>query len=167
MQCVGSILSSEKYGLEKPIIVLEDKKRLLNYHGKGAGFFFSINNLDTRILTLFTESNELAYSGCILVYDYANFTSDDRIKEAIIWHEIGHLTYPVRSGKELDLIAEMKCDMLAVKKAGKRGLEKLLQNILLAGEKMNNDILMDAARKRLDFINKQYSLTEKKIEELK
>ncbi|SES25883.1 hypothetical protein [Salipaludibacillus aurantiacus] len=153
MECVGSILSSDKYELEKPLLVLEDKQQLTNYHGKGIDFFFAINNLDTRILTLFTESNDRNYAGCILVYDFKSFLSDEKIKEAIIWHEIGHLTYPAGKGNELDILSEIKCDMLAVKKAGMSGLEKLLHNIVSAGEKMNNSILINAANKRLEFLN--------------
>lgn len=148
MICICEELDCSKYGLSGKVAILENKQSILTSFGLKNERWLQLLGIDPRLLTVFYHSLDSRYDWFIVVYDYSAFCKDQDIKEAILWHELGHIQYPVQAGMN-DLDSEIKCDELAVKQGFQSGLEKVLDLTLEMARHLNHEILqqMTTARK--------------------
>lgn len=147
MKCIGELLDQEKYGVDGKIAVVENKEAVMKVFGLKNEKWLNVWNIDSRILTLFYKSFEAPYDWYIVVYDYQAFCADQDIKEAIIWHEIGHIQYPVYEN-QLNLESEIECDGLAIRKGHKEGIRKVLELTLKMAHSLNHDLLTKLTTER-------------------
>ncbi|WP_053363683.1 hypothetical protein [Bacillus sp. FJAT-27251] len=152
MHCLCEVLDPAKYALEKPVAILEDKKALLSLFGIPSDFWLNMFQFDNRLLTVCFESHDLDFLRFIVVYDYPHFCSDNEIKEAIIFHELGHIQHPV-SGKEINHQAEISCDQHAVIHGHVNGVKKVLAMLSRTARTMNSPLLLEAAELRTKALN--------------
>jgi hypothetical protein len=147
LKCIGELLDTAKYGVPGKIAIVENKDAVLKVFGLKNEKWLSVWNIDSRILTLFYKAFDDEYDWYIVVYDYADFCEDPEIKEAIIWHELGHIEFPVYEN-QLSVDNEIKCDGLAIKKGHKEGLKKVLELTLKMAHSLNHDLLKKMTTER-------------------
>ncbi|WP_353050283.1 hypothetical protein [Bacillus sp. ISL-47] len=141
-----------RYGLSGKAAIIEDKQTVLKNFGLRDGNWLRLWNIDSRLLTMFYQSLDSRYDWFIVVYDYEKFCIDREVKEAIIWHEVGHITYPV--GRNcISLENEINCDHMAVKSGQKEGLKKVLDLTLDMARSLNNELLIKLTNERKERIN--------------
>jgi hypothetical protein len=140
LKCIGELLDSDKYGVIGKIAIVENKNAVMKVFGLKHEKWLNVWNIDSRILTLFYKSYEDEYDWYIVVYDYYAFCEDPEIREAIIWHELGHIEYPVYEN-QLSLDSEIQCDGLASKKGHKEGMRLVLELTLKMARSLNHDLL--------------------------
>lgn len=93
------------------------------------------------------QSLDAKYDWFIVVYDYEKFSSDIEIKEAIILHEIGHITYP--AGKDVICTdTEVQCDRIAFDYGQEEGIKKVLDLTLKMAYSLNNEMLLNMTEER-------------------
>ncbi|MGG1574258.1 hypothetical protein [Fictibacillus sp. NRS-1165] len=153
MICLCESLNEEIYG--ERIAIIEDKSEIMRTFGLENEQWLHLWNIDNRILTLCYSSLDPKYDRFIVVYDYAFFCKDRDMKQAIIWHEIGHSQYPVLEG-EINLHSETKCDELAFVKGCKPGLEKFLMLTYKMAKTLNNQLLLTMTKERIKALHLQY-----------
>ncbi|WP_264738094.1 hypothetical protein [Cytobacillus firmus] len=147
MICLCEELSLSRYGLYGKIAILEDKHTILKNFGLNDGNWLSFWNIDCRLLTMLYQSLDAKYDWLIVVYDYEKFCSDIEIKEAIIWHEIGHITYP--AGKNIICTdTEVQCDRIAIDYGQEEGIKKILDLTLKMAHSLNNEVLLNMTKER-------------------
>lgn len=147
MICLCEELSLSYCGLDGIIAILEDKHTVLKNFGLNDGSWLNLWNIDCRLLTMFNQSLDAHYDWFIVVYDYEKFCSDREIKEAIIWHEIGHITYP--AGKNIICTdTEVQCDRVAIDYGQKEGIKKILDLTLKMARSLNNEVLLNRTKER-------------------
>ncbi|RSD25427.1 hypothetical protein [Mesobacillus subterraneus] len=147
MKCIGELLDQEKYRVKGRIAIIENKETVMKVFGLTNAKWLNVWNIDSRILTLFYKSFESEYDWYIVVYDYPAFCADPEIKEAIIWHELGHIQYPVFE-QQLNLDSEIKCDGLAIMNGHKEGMRKVLDLTLSMARTLNHEILTHITTER-------------------
>ena len=147
MKCIGELLEQQKYGIQGRIAIIENKEAVLKVFGLSNGKWLDLWDIDSRILTLFFKSYEADYDWFIVVYDYPAFCADNDMKEAIIWHELGHIEFPVFE-KQLSIQSEIQCDSLAIKNGHKEGMRKVLELTLKMARTLNHEILTDITSER-------------------
>ncbi|WP_249745277.1 hypothetical protein [Mesobacillus boroniphilus] len=140
MRCIGELLDQEKYGVNGRIAIIENKEAVLTVFGFKNGKWLNLWDIDSRILSLFYKSYDAEFDWFIVVYDYATFCADKDIKEAIIWHEIGHIVYPVLE-QQLNIESEIQCDGLAIKNGHQEGIRKILNLTMKMAKTLNNETL--------------------------
>jgi hypothetical protein len=150
-------LDAEKYGLDKPVAILEDKHSLLKLFGIQSDFWLNMFQFDSRLLTVCFESLDSQYLRLIVVYDYQFFCSDHQIREAIIYHELGHIEHPVKE-KEMNIQAEIYCDQHAVSHGYLSGVKKVLKLFSNMAYSINNTLLIEAAEARTKALNNSVQL---------
>ncbi|SDM94064.1 hypothetical protein SAMN04488137_2689 [Fictibacillus solisalsi] len=146
MICLGEVLDQAIY--RERIAIIEDKHEIMRTFGLEKEDWLQLWNIDNRILTLCYHSLDPAFDRFIVVYDYSYFCEDQEMKEAIIWHEIGHAEFPVTEGN-IDLYSEKKCDELAFHKGYKAGLEAFLNLTYKMAKTLNNQLLINMTDERL------------------
>jgi hypothetical protein len=147
LKCIGEVLDSKKYGISGRIAIIENRFAVMKVFGLRDDDWLKVWNIDSRILTLFYKADESEFDWYIVVYDYEAFCADLEIKEAIIWHEIGHIEYPVYEN-QLSVASEIECDGLAVKKGYKEGIRKVLELTLLMAHSLNHELLKKMTTER-------------------
>ena len=147
MKCIGELLDSEKYRVNGRIAIIENKEAVMKVFGLKREKWLKVWNIDSRILTLFYKSYEAEYDWFIVVYDYPIFCAEKEIKEAIIWHELGHIDYPVYE-QQISLDSEILCDGLAIKNGHKEGMRKVLELTLKMARSLNHDTLTQITTER-------------------
>jgi hypothetical protein len=147
LKCIGELLNQEKYGFMGNIAILENKEAIMKVFGLKNEKWLNVWNIDSRILTLFYKSYEAEYDWFIVVYDYSAFCSEPEVKEAIIWHELGHIHYPVYEN-QLNVESEIECDRLASKKGHKEGMRKVLDLTMCMAQSLNHDLLTEITTER-------------------
>jgi hypothetical protein len=147
LKCIGELLETEKYRINGRIAIIENKEAVMKVFGLKHHQWLKVWNIDCRILTLFYKSYEAEYDWFILVYDYPAFCADQEIKEAIIWHELGHIDYPVYE-QQLSVDSEIQCDWLAIKNGHREGLQKVLELTLKMARSLNHEILTEITTER-------------------
>lgn len=147
MICIGELLGQEKYRDYGRIAIIENKEAILNVFGFKDGKWLDLWDIDSRILTLFYQSYDAEYDWFIVVYDYPDFCTDKEIKEAIIWHELGHIEHPVRQ-MHISLDSEIQCDGLAIKNGHQEGISKILNLTMKMAKKLNHEILTQITHQR-------------------
>ena len=147
MKCIGELLEQKKYGIQGRIAIIENKEAVLKVFGLSHGKWLDLWEIDSRILTLFFKSYEADFDWFIVVYDYPAFCADNDMKEAIIWHELGHIEFPVFE-KQLSIHSEIQCDSLAIKNGHKEGIRKILELTLKTARTLNHEILTDITTER-------------------
>lgn len=147
MKCIGELLGQKKYGINGRVAIVENKEAVMKVFGLSHGSWLDLWEIDSRILTLFFKSYEPDYDWFIVVYDYPAFCADNEIKEAIIWHELGHIQFPVFE-KQLCITSEIQCDRLAIRKGHKEGIQKILELTLKMARNLNHEILTDITTQR-------------------
>jgi hypothetical protein len=140
LKCIGEILDPENYCVDGRIAIIENKEAVLNVFGFKSGKWLELWDIDSRILTLFYKSYEEEFDWFIVVYDYQAFCSDSDIKEAIIWHELGHIEYPVPA-QQMSIESEIECDRLAIKNGHLVGVNKILNLTMKMASSLNHEIL--------------------------
>ncbi|WP_062233342.1 hypothetical protein [Fictibacillus sp. FJAT-27399] len=153
MICLCEVLNEETY--HERIAIIEDKQEIMRTFGLENEQWLRLWNIDNRILTLCFSSLDPEFDRFIVVYDYSLFCKDQDIKQAIIWHEIGHSQYPVLEGK-IDLHSETRCDELAFTKGYKSGLEKFLRLTYKMAKTLNNQLLLSMTKERMKALNLLY-----------
>lgn len=102
--CVKEEFKHRGYKVE----IIEDPELLLNTANISLEKVDELN-LDTRILTgMYGVVAGKQQSYQIVVYNYKEFSSDKELMDAIVYHELGHILYPV--GNEDEIEQELKCD---------------------------------------------------------
>jgi hypothetical protein len=157
LHCLCEVLDPEKYALEKPVAILEDKESLLTLFGVPNDFWLCMFQFDSRLLTVCFESLDNEYLRFIVVYDYQFFCSDPQIREAIIYHELGHIQHPVKE-KEMNIQAEIYCDQHAVSHGYLSGVKKVLKLFSKMAYSINNSMLIEAAEARTQALNNSAQL---------
>jgi hypothetical protein len=147
LKCIGELLDSEKYYVNGRIAIIENKEAVMKVFGLKQEQWLKVWNIDSRILTLFYKSYEAEFDWFIVVYDYPAFCADQEVKEAIIWHELGHIEYPVFE-QELNIDSEIQCDGLAIKNGHKEGMRKVLELTLKMASSLNHEILTQITTER-------------------
>lgn len=147
MKFIGELLDQKEYGIQGRVAIIENKEAVLKVFGMRNGKWLDLWDIDSRILTLFFKSYEADYDWFIVVYDYPAFCADNDMKEAIIWHELGHIEFPVFE-KQLSIQSEIHCDSLAIKNGHKEGLRKVLELTLKMARTLNHEILTDITSER-------------------
>lgn len=147
MKCIGEMLNPDKYGFLGTIAVLENKEAIMKVFGLKNEKWLNVWNIDSRILTLFYKSYEAEIDWFIVVYDYPAFCSEPEVKEAIIWHELGHIDYPVYEN-QMNVESEIQCDRLASKKGHREGMRKVLDMTLRMALSLNHDLLKKITTER-------------------
>ena len=140
MKCIGELLDQEKYRVNGKIAIIENKEAVLKVFGFRNGKWLDLWDIDSRILTLFYKSYEAEFDWFIVVYDYPTFCADKDIKEAIIWHELGHIEYPVLE-QEMSIESEIQCDGLAIKNGYQEGIRKILNLTMKMAKTLNHEVL--------------------------
>lgn len=140
MICIGELLDPDKYGVNGRIAIIENKEAVLKVFGFKSGKWLDLWDIDSRILTLFYKSYEEEFDWFIVVYDYQVFCDDSDIKEAIIWHEIGHIEYPVPE-HQMSIESEIQCDRLAIQNGHMAGVSKILNLTMKMASLLNHEIL--------------------------
>lgn len=140
MKCIGELLEQEKYCIQGRIAIIENKEAILKVFGFRDGKWLDIWDIDSRILTLFYQSYDADYDWFIVVYDYPAFCADMEIKDAIIWHELGHIEHPVHQS-QVSLDSEVQCDGLAIKNGHQEGIRKILNLTMKMAKTLNHEIL--------------------------
>jgi hypothetical protein len=140
LKCIGELLDQEKYRVNGNIAIIENKEAVLKVFGLRNGKWLDLWDIDSRILTLFYKSYESEFDWFIVVYDYPTFCTDKDIKEAIIWHELGHIDYPVPE-QQLSIESEIQCDGLAIKNGHQEGIRKILNLTMKMARTLNHEIL--------------------------
>ncbi|ALC90777.1 hypothetical protein AM500_14005 [Bacillus sp. FJAT-18017] len=148
MICFCEELDREKYGITDKIVILEGKETILNVYGLKSGHYLELAGIDTRLLTMFYKSLIPGVDWFIVVYDYKQFCSDAEMKEAIIWHELGHIEHPVEKNQH-NVESEIRCDELAIKRGYKEGIKKVLDLTHSMARTLNNQLLADMTTQRL------------------
>ncbi|PLS17375.1 hypothetical protein CVD28_12485 [Bacillus sp. M6-12] len=151
MLCICEELDQAKYGLAGKVAIVEDKKAILKHTGLRSEDWLYFWDIDCRLLTGCFHSAHAEYEKIIVVYDYEVFCSEPDIREAILFHELGHLAYPVASGEQ-NLEAELNCDLHAVNNGYKNGLAIVLELLLKMSESLRNTLLADMTKKRLEML---------------
>lgn len=152
MICVCEELYPPRYGLSGKAAIVEAKQTVLKNFGLRDEHWLRLWNIDCRLLTMFYQSLDPRYDWFIVVYDYEKFCIDREVKEAIIWHEVGHITYPV-GRNSISVENEIKCDHIAVNSGQKEGLKKVLDLTLNMARSLNNELLMKMTNERKERIN--------------
>ncbi|WP_079509179.1 hypothetical protein [Mesobacillus jeotgali] len=147
MKCIGELLNQEKYRAYGRIAIIENKEAILKVFGFRSQKWLDVWDIDSRILTLFYKSYETEFDWFIVVYDYPSFCADHDIKEAIIWHELGHIEYPVYEQK-VNVDSEIQCDSLAIINGHKEGIRKILNLTLKMAKTLNHEILTQMTLER-------------------
>lgn len=147
MKCIGELLDQEKYRVSGKIAIIENKEAILNIFGLKNEKWLDLWDIDPRVLTLFYKSYEAEFDWFIVVYDYPAFCADKDIKEAIIWHELGHIEYPVLE-QQLSIESEIQCDGLAIKNGHREGIKKILNLTMKMAKTLNHEILTHITRER-------------------
>lgn len=147
MICFCEELDESKYGQSGKIAVLENKTAVLKAFGLKSERWITLLEIDSRLLTLFYQSLDPAFDWFVVVYDYQAFCSDPEIKEAILWHELGHIQHPVHEHQH-NLESEIQCDHLAVVNGYKNGIGKVLELTLKMANRLNNDLLAKMTSER-------------------
>lgn len=147
MKCIGELLDSKKYGVSGKIAVVENKDAVMNVFGLKNDHWLKVWNIDSRILTLFYKAFEEEYDWFVVVYSYEDFCADPEIKEAIIWHEIGHIEFPVYEN-QLSIDNEINCDQLAITQGHKEGMRKVLELTLKMAHSLNHELLKKMTTER-------------------
>lgn len=150
MLCLCEVLDEKIYG--ERIAIVEDKPAIMNTFGLSHEKWLNVWNIDNRLLTLCYDSLDDEYDRFIVVYDYHTFCEETDVKQAIIWHEVGHAEFPVPAG-DIDLAAERKCDELAHKKGYRSGLEKFLGLTYEMAKTLNNQMLLMMTTERIKALN--------------
>ncbi|WP_282171959.1 hypothetical protein [Cytobacillus firmus] len=159
MICLCEELSLSCWGLDGKIAILEDKHTVLKNFGLNDGNWLSFWNIDSRLLTMLYQSLDSKYDWFIVVYDYEKFSSDIEIKEAIILHEIGHITYP--AGKDVICTdTEVQCDRIAFDYGQEEGIKKVLDLTLKMAYSLNNEMLLNMTEER----QKHYTLYKEQMQ---
>ncbi|MDP4172013.1 MAG: hypothetical protein Q8906_15495 [Bacillota bacterium] len=140
MICLCEVLDPVKYHLKSKVAILESKHASLAAFGLRDEKWLHMWDIDTRLLTLFYQSLDREYDWFIVVYDYPEFCSDREIKEAIIWHEIGHIDHPVLSNS-VQLECEIQCDELAKQNGYGSGMKCVLDLTLKMAHSLNHPLL--------------------------
>jgi hypothetical protein len=140
LKCIGELLEQEKYTVNGRIAIIENKEAILKVFGLSNGKWLDLWDIDSRILTLFYKSYEAEFDWFIVVYDYQAFCTDKDIKEAIIWHELGHIEFPVVE-QQLSIESEIQCDGLAIKHGHQEGIRKILNLTMKMAKTLNHEIL--------------------------
>ncbi|WP_226641889.1 hypothetical protein [Mesobacillus subterraneus] len=140
MICIGELLDPAKYHVNGKIAIIENKEAVLKVFGFKSGKWLDLWDIDSRILTLFYKSYEEEFDWFIVVYDYQAFCDDSDIKEAIIWHEIGHIEYPVPE-HQMSIESEIQCDRLAIQNGHRAGVSKILNLTMKMASSLNHEIL--------------------------
>ncbi|OCA81580.1 hypothetical protein A8F94_22175 [Bacillus sp. FJAT-27225] len=148
MICFCEELDKKKYGLNDKVVILEGKETILKIYGLKSGQHLELIGIDTRLLTMFYRSLIPGVDWFIVVYDYKQFCSDPDIKEAIIWHELGHIDHPVEKDQH-NVESEIRCDELAIKRGYKEGMKKVLDLTQSMARTLNNQLLADMTNERL------------------
>ncbi|TCN26077.1 hypothetical protein [Mesobacillus foraminis] len=146
LHCLCEVLDCKKYSIDKPVAILEDKQiiqKLFGLNDKWLNMF----NIDSRLMTVCYESLDGDFLRFIVVYDYEYFCSDNEVKEAIIYHELGHITHPVAE-KEINHQAEIFCDQNAIFHGYVSGIRKVLFLLSKMAHSLNNPLLIEAAETR-------------------
>ncbi|WP_257985163.1 hypothetical protein [Bacillus sp. T33-2] len=136
-----------KYSLPGKVAILESKETVLNAFGLKSEQWLNVWDIDSRLLTVFYRSLDPVYQWFIVVYDYQTFCLDIEMKEAIIWHEIGHIAHPVHVG-DANLDSEIRCDDLAIERGYKDGLKRVLDLTLKMAKTLNNELLANITSER-------------------
>ncbi|RFU69464.1 hypothetical protein D0469_09610 [Peribacillus saganii] len=152
MMCICEELDQKKYKLTGKIVIVEDKKTILKHTGLMSEDWMSFWEIDSRLLTGCFHSLNPDFDRIIVVYDYEAFCSDPDVREAILFHELGHITYPVGQG-ENNIEAEISCDQHAINNGFKCGLEKVLDLLLEMSQSLKNAVLADMTKHRLKMIH--------------
>ncbi|MCM3121777.1 MULTISPECIES: hypothetical protein [unclassified Mesobacillus] len=147
MKCIGEFLEHEKYNAYGRIAIIENKEAILKVFGFKNGKWLDLWDIDPRVLTLFYRSYEDECDWFIVVYDYPSFCIDNDIKEAIIWHEIGHIEHPVPE-QQVSIDSEIHCDNLAIKNGHKEGIRKILNLTMMMAKTLNHEILTQMTMER-------------------
>lgn len=147
MKCIGELLDSKKYGVSGKIAVVENKAAVMKVFGLKNDHWLKVWNIDSRILTLFYKAFEEEYDWYVVVYNYEDFCADPEIKEAIIWHEIGHIEFPVYEN-QMSIDNEINCDQLASRKGHKEGMRKVLELTLKMAHSLNHELLKKMTTER-------------------
>jgi hypothetical protein len=147
LKCMCELLDQEKYRVNGKIAIVENKEAVLKVFGLRNGKWLDLWDIDSRILTLFYKSYEAEFDWFIVVYDYPTFCADKDIKEAIIWHELGHIEYPVLE-QHLSIESEIQCDGLAIKNGHKEGIRKILNLTMKMAKTLNHEILTQVTFER-------------------
>lgn len=147
MKCIGELLNQEKYCIKGRIAIIENKEAILKIFGLKNEKWLELWDIDSRVLTLFYKSYEADFDWFIVVYDYPAFCADKDIKEAIIWHELGHIEYPVHE-QQLSIESEIQCDGLAVKNGHLEGIQKILNLTMKMAKTLNHEILTHITSER-------------------
>ncbi len=148
MICFCEELDSVRYGLTGKVVILEGKETILQVYGLKSGHYLELAGIDTRLLTMFYKSMIPGIDWFIVVYDYKNFCSDPEMKEAIIWHELGHIDHPVEKDQH-NVECEIRCDELAIKRGYKEGMKRVLDLTQKMANALNNKLLADMTNERL------------------
>lgn len=151
MHCLCEVLDCKKYSIDKPVAILEDRstiQKLFGLNDKWLNMF----NIDNRLMTVCYDSLDGNYLRFIVVYDYEYFCSDPEVKEAIIYHELGHIKHPVAE-KEINHLAEIYCDQNAILHGYLTGVKKVLSMLSKMAHSLNNPLLIEAAETRTNALN--------------
>ncbi|WP_409276056.1 hypothetical protein V1499_10685 [Neobacillus sp. SCS-31] len=148
MICFCEELDYEEYGLGGKVVILESKETILQAYGLKSDRYLELAGIDTRLLTMFYKSMMPGIDWFIVVYDYKQFCSDPEVKEAIIWHELGHIENPVEKG-QLSVESEIRCDELAIMRGYKEGMKRVLDMTKKMARALNNQLLDDMTSERL------------------
>ncbi|WP_409298970.1 hypothetical protein V1498_10920 [Peribacillus sp. SCS-26] len=151
MADIRGVLDPDVYGVAKTIGIMEDKQFILESHGLADESQMILLGIDSRLLSVFCTSLSDDYSGFIVVYDYNYFCMDGELMEAIIWHEIGHLSHPVLVDT-INIEAEIACDRMALENSGLSGILSLLQKTKEMGTHLGNRLLVELTDQRLNAI---------------
>lgn len=149
--CLCEVLDERKYQLSGKVAIFEDKKTVLRAFGLTNEKWLQLWNIDSRVLTLCFDSLDQEYEKFIVVFDYETFCSDKDVKEAILFHELGHIHHPVLKG-EISVEAEIECDQNAIKNGYRTGILKVLRLMLDMAKSLNHKLLIDMTMQRLQHI---------------
>ncbi|RDU38843.1 hypothetical protein DRW41_04605 [Neobacillus piezotolerans] len=148
MICFCEELDDEIYGLGGKVVILEGRDTILQAYGLKSGRYLELAGIDTRLLTMFYKSMMPGIDWFIVVYDYNQFCADQEVKEAIIWHELGHIENPVEKD-QLSVECEIRCDELAIMRGYKEGMRRVLDMTQKMARALNNKLLDDMTSERL------------------
>ncbi|WP_059170377.1 hypothetical protein [Bacillus sp. FJAT-27445] len=148
MICFCEVLDKDKYGLSGKVVILEGQDTILQAYGLKSGRILELAGIDTRLLTMFYKSMMPGIDWFIVVYDYKQFCADPEVKEAIIWHELGHIDHPVERD-QLSVESEIRCDELAIMRGYKEGMRRVLDMTQKMARTLNNKLLDEMTSQRL------------------
>lgn len=94
-------------------------------------------NIDTRIFLAMENFRDdpSDLNRTLVVYDYDRFKEESYLKNALLYHEIGHLFYP-----GIDIQQELKCDKFAADFVGPQAVYDALNLAIKEMSKITSDL---------------------------